>query len=179
MSGLHYLGKERLTMSDNKKEALEESLKGYKEKVPQFDKSTLTWDKNFIFIGRTQRGYEIEYDANLQWGCKPTDSLLLSLAGCLAIDMVMFLKKMRVDLAEYKIDMVGERNPVPPQYYKKIAMHLHIAGKNLDSGKIDRAISLSQKKYCSVYHSLRSDLKVEITYTLEDKEPAPKEDDLR
>ena len=69
------------------------SLKGYKEKVPITEKATLEWDKELIFIGRTQRGYEIEFDANLQWGCKPTDALVLSLAACTATDVVMFLKK--------------------------------------------------------------------------------------
>ncbi|MGO9614062.1 MAG: OsmC family protein [Dissulfurispiraceae bacterium] len=159
-------------MNEYEKETLETSLKGYKEKIVPINKATLTWDKDLIFIGRSQQGYEIEFDANVQWGCKPTDSLLLSLAGCMGIDVVMFLQKMRVLLADFKMEIVGERNPTPPQYYKKIDMVLHLAGKNLDSKKVDRAISLSQEKYCSVYNSLRKDMEVNVTYFLEDKEPS-------
>ncbi|HMK44875.1 MAG TPA: OsmC family protein [Dissulfurispiraceae bacterium] len=155
-------------------EQLSSSLQGYKQKINPVNKATLEWDKELIFIGRTQQGYEIEFDANVQWGCKPTDALLLSLAGCMGIDVVMFLQKMRVELAGFKIAITGERNPDPPQYYKKIDLALQIAGKNLDPNKIDRAVKLSHEKYCSVYNSLRKDMEVSVTYILEEKEPQPK-----
>lgn len=158
-------------MSDQNNEQLEGSLKGYKEKINPHVKATLKWERELIFTGRTQEGYEIEYDAHVQWGCKPTDSLLLSLAGCMGIDVVMFLQKMRVELADFRITLVAERNPTPPQYFRKIDCVLHIAGKNIDPRKVDRAVSLSQEKYCSVYNSLRKDMEVNVTYTLEDKEP--------
>ncbi|MCL5238506.1 MAG: OsmC family protein [Nitrospirae bacterium] len=156
----------------SEKDSLEGSLAGYKEKISPIDKATLTWDRELIFVGRTRQGYEIEFDAHVQWGCKPTDALLLSLAGCMGIDMVMFLQKMRVEIANFKIDIVGERNPTPPQYYKAVEMVLNIAGKNLDPKKVERAISLSHEKYCSVYNSLRPDMDVKVRYILEEKEPS-------
>ncbi len=156
----------------SEKDSLEGSLAGYKEKISPVDKATLTWDRELIFVGRTRQGYEIEFDAHVQWGCKPTDALLLSLAGCMGIDMVMFLQKMRAEIANFKIDIVGERNPTPPQYYKAVEMVLNIAGKNLDPKKVERAISLSHEKYCSVYNSLRPDMDVKVRYILEEKEPS-------
>lgn len=152
------------------KQSLIDSLKGYKEKVPTIEKATLEWNKELIFIGRTQRGYEIEFDANLQWGCKPTDALVLGLAGCTAIDVFMFLQKMHVEISGFKIDIVAERNPTPPQYYKAIEMILNIFGKKLDPKKVERAVSLSHEKYCSVYHSLRKDMIVKISYVLKEDE---------
>lgn len=146
---------------------LEESLEGYKSKIQQVNKATLTWDKDLIFIGRTTRGYEVEYDAQQQWGCSPTETLLLSVAGCMGIDMVSFLKKMKCEIKSYKMDVVGERNPKPPQYYTSIEMIITVTGSGLTAKKIERAISLSQEKYCSVYHSLRKDLKVKVEYTFE------------
>jgi putative redox protein len=145
---------------------LKESLTGYKEKVAPITKGTLTWDKELIFVGRTQRGYEIEFDAEIQWGCAPTESLLLSLAACMGIDAVSFLQKMRANLASFKIDITGERNPTPPQYYKAIEMVLHISGERITQKQVERAVALSQEKYCSVYHSLRKDLKVSVKYIL-------------
>jgi putative redox protein len=79
-------------------------------------------------------------------------------------------------LAAFKIDIMGERNPTPPQFYKAIEMVLNIAGKDLDPKKIERAISLSHEKYCSVYNSLRKDMEVKVRYILEDKEPEEKSD---
>ena len=155
-------------MSESKEiKELEESLDAYKSKVSQVNKATLTWDKDLVFVGRTNRGYEVEYDAQQQWGCSPTETLLLSVAGCMGIDMVSFLKKMKVEIKSYKMDIMGERNPTPPQYYTSIEMIIAVAGAGLTAKKIERAISLSQEKYCSVYHSLRKDLEVKVDYVIE------------
>jgi putative redox protein len=156
-------------MADDKNLIPEESLKGYKEKINPSVKVNLTWDKELIFLGRTQEGYEMEFDAYVQWGCKPTDSLLLSLAGCMGIDMMMFLQKMKMNISKFKIEMVGERNPTPPQYFKSVEMVIHMVGSNLNKKKIDHAISLSREKYCSVYNSLRKDLELGVRYFLEEE----------
>jgi len=157
-------------MPSQEKDSLEESLTGYKEKIVPVTKVMLNWDKELIFVGTTPQGYEMEFDAQAQWGCKPTEALLLSLAGCMSIDVVAMLKKMRVQLASFKVELTGERNPTPPQYFKAIEMVFYIAGKDLNPDKIERAISLSRAKYCSVYNSLRKDLEIKMRYVLEDKE---------
>lgn len=151
------------------KDELKESLTGYKEKVAPVTKGTLTWERELIFLGRTQRGYEIDFDAEIQWGCAPTESLLLSLAGCMGIDVVFFLRKMKAELKNFKIEIMGERNPTPPQYYKAIEMILNISGEDITPKQIEKAIALSQEKYCSVYHSLRKDLKVSVKYILNEE----------
>ncbi len=150
-------------------EKLDESLTGYKEKIPPFNKGTLTWEKELIFHGRTQRGEEIDYDAAFQWGCSPTETLLMSVAGCLAIDVVSFVQKMRATVTKFWIDYSGERNLTPPQYYKSMELIIHIEGQDITPKKMDRAISLSQEKYCSVYHSLRKDIKVAVKYLINEE----------
>ncbi len=151
----------------NEIKELEESLEVYKSKVSQVNKATLTWDKDLVFVGRTNRGYELEFDAQQQWGCSPTESLLLSVAGCMGIDMVSFLKKMKVEIKSYKMDIVGERNPTPPQYYTSMEMIISVTGAGLTAKKLERAISLSHDKYCSVYHTLRKDMKMKVDFTFE------------
>ena len=149
---------------------VEIDLQGYKEKAKTDMKGFLFWEKDLLFKGTTQSGYEIEFDAAVQWGCMPTEALLLSVAGCMGIDVVSFLTKMKAEITKFKIDIDGDRNPVPPQYYKEITMHLHITGRNIKEKQVERAVSLSQEKYCSVYHSLRKDLVVKVGYTLTDVE---------
>jgi putative redox protein len=148
---------------------LEGSLKDYKSKVETVSKATLVWDKELIFLGRTQRGYEVDFDADKQWGCSPTETLLLSVAGCMGIDCVVFLQKMRVQLTAFKVDISGARRSEPPQYYTSFDIKLHISGKNLSERKILKAIALSQNKYCSVYHSLRSDVRMNVEYALNEE----------
>ncbi|MBI4699497.1 MAG: OsmC family protein, partial [Nitrospirae bacterium] len=102
-------------------------------------------------------------------GCFPTDTFIMSVAGCMAIDVVTFLKKMKVEITSFEIETTGERNPVPPQYFKAIDMVIHISGKGVTSNKLDRAISLSREKYCSVYHSLRKDMDVRVRYVIKEE----------
>jgi len=153
-------------MSEKEVENLEESLDEYKKEILEVNKGFLEWDKDLIFNVRTQMGYEIEYDANLQWGCAPTETLLTSVAGCMAIDVFYFLKKMRADIKSFKIDFTGIRKPDPPQYYKSIDLVIKIEGEGITPKKMDRAISLSHDKYCSVYNALRKDIEVTTTYKL-------------
>lgn len=144
----------------------DKSLTGYKEKVAPVMKARLFWEKDLVFKGMTSTGYEIDFDAKVEWGCMPTESLLLSLAGCMAIDTVSFLRKMRVNIKNFRIETTAERNPAPPQYFKKINMTLHIEGSELDEKKVKKAVALSHEKYCSVYHSLRKDLVVKVDWVL-------------
>ncbi len=154
---------------DSSVTGLEESLEGegYKGKVANTSRGILTWEKDLVFTARI-RGYAIDFDADAKEGCIPTDSLLMSLPGCLAIDVVLFLKKMKVEITRFDIETVGERNPVPPKYFKAIHMKISIAGKGITPKKLDRAISLSQEKYCSVHHSLRKDMDIKVSYVIEE-----------
>jgi putative redox protein len=155
-------------MEEKITENLEESLEGYKKEILEVNKGSLVWEKDLIFTARTQMGYEVEFDANLQWGCSPTETLLMSVAGCMAIDVFYFLKKMRAEMSSFKIDFSGTRKPDPPQFYTSILIDIQVAGTGLTSKKLDRAIALSHDKYCSVYNALRSDIEVKVTYQIQE-----------
>jgi putative redox protein len=142
-------------------------LKGYKEEILPVNKGRVTLQRDLYFTGTTQRGYEVEYDVRYEEGCSPTETLLLSLAGCLSIDIVHVLRKMRCQIARYEMTVEGTRNLAPPQYYRSFAMVVHISGEGVTPAKIERAISLSREKYCSVYHSLRQDIEINIEYRIE------------
>jgi len=159
-------------MVSDEKDDMKEELQGYKAKITPSTKATLTWSRDLVFVGTTPQGYEVDFDADAQWGCKPTEAMLMSLGGCMAIDIVSILKKMRMDISRLRIDITGERNPDPPQYFKAVEMILHLAGQNLNSRRIERAIALSREKYCSVYNSLRPDLNLKVLYVLEETESA-------
>jgi len=141
-------------------------LKDYKKTINPVTRGTVTWKEGLLFEARTQVGYEFEMDGHVQWGCAPVESLLLSLAGCMGIDTVSFLQKMRVDLSLFKVEIAGERRPEPPQHYTSLEITLHAAGSGLTEQKMARAVALSHEKYCSVYHSLRDDLEVKLAYVI-------------
>ncbi len=158
-------------MAEQQNNDVKTTLEGYKNFVPPPVKTSLVWNRELRFTGSTPQGYDIDFDSDGQWGCKPTEALLLSLAGCMAIDIVMILKKMRVRLAGFRMELTAERNPSPPQYFRAVEMVLHIAGRDVDPRKVDRAVALSQSTYCSVYNSLRQDTTITVRTVIEDRDP--------
>ncbi len=153
-------------MDENKTQSVEPELKEYKKEILPVNKGRLNLERDLYFIGTTQRGYEVEFDVKYEEGCSPTETFLLSIAGCLSIDIVHILRRMRCEISKYEVEVEGARNLTPPQYYTSVDMMIHISGEGITQKKIDRAIALSRDKYCSVYHSLRKDIEVNVMYEI-------------
>ena len=118
------------------------------------------WLADSRFRVQSSLGVETVFDGDGEAGLSPMENLLGSLATCMGIDVVMILQKMRTDLRGLKISITGERNPQPPKFYRKIDFAFTVTG-NIPQEKVERAISLSFDKYCSVFHTLRKDLVVD------------------
>jgi putative redox protein len=153
--------------SDEREQLMDPELSAYKDQILPVNKSRLTLQRDLYFVGTTQRGYEVEYDVRYEEGCSPTETFLLSIAGCISIDVVHILRKMRCEITHYEMSAEGTRNLTPPQYYTSVDLMIHLSGKGITPKKIDRAIDLSLNKYCSVYHSLRKDMAVNIKYQID------------
>ena len=83
----------------------------------------------------------------------------------MAMDVVHMLKKGRHDLRGLKADLKGERAPDDPRRFTSIELAYTITG-SVPIEAIERAIQLSREKYCSVWHSMRQDIKFDVTYTV-------------
>lgn len=119
------------------------------------------------FEGGPPRGPQVVLDGDGATGPSPMDGLLLSVAGCMAIDVLMILEKGRVTVRDLSIHVEGDRQPEPPRYFNAVRMTYRIEGPTEDDrGKVDRAVELSRDRYCSVLHSLRPDLALEIQVEL-------------
>jgi putative redox protein len=107
----------------------------------------------------------IPIDGDGTAGPSPMEMLLLSLGGCMAIDIRVILERSRVNFGSLELDLVGERRETEPRSYEVIRMHLRLAGPaERDRAKVERAIRLSEEKYCSVYHTLRPDLQIRTSF---------------
>lgn len=93
--------------------------------------------------------------------------LLLSLAGCMGIDIVDIAKKMRVSIEGLDLRLEGDRAVEPPRRYTRIRILCDARGvSEEDRPKLQRAVDLSSEKYCSVLHSLRPDIPIETELRL-------------
>ncbi len=77
----------------------------------------------------------------------------------MSIDVLMILQKGRVTVNSLETRVEAERAPEPPKYFTRVRLTFVLDGPSPEErSKVDRAIELSGEKYCSVLHSLRSDL---------------------
>lgn len=124
----------------------------------------LRWSgRGDLFHGRGAADLEIPLDGDSENGPSPTEALLMSLAGCMGVDVRMILEKSRVPLEALEVEVEGERAPEPPRRFTRIRLVYRVRGPGEEHGeKLQRAIDLSRDKYCSVLHTLREDLDLEI-----------------
>jgi putative redox protein len=125
---------------------------------------TLTWQQDLRFTGGEPGRAQITIDGDNEAGPGPMVSLLLAAAACTGSDVVVILRKMRVDFTRLVIEAKGQRRETDPRRYVAIHLDYQIGGRELDPAKVRRAIDLSLEKYCSVFHSLAPD--IAVTYAL-------------
>lgn len=112
--------------------------------------------------------FEVSMDANKEFGgtdsgMNPKELLLSSLAGCTGMDVVSILKKMKASFATFTIKVAAEKSTEEPIVFTKI--HIDYIFKGLqDRTKAEKAVTLSQEKYCGISAMLRK--AAEVTWSI-------------
>jgi putative redox protein len=122
----------------------------------------LTWRSDLLFDA-TSGETRTPVDGHSKAAPSPMQLVAIGLAGCMAIDVVDILRKGRHDLRGLRAQFTGQRAGEPPKRYEEITLHYVITG-DVPAQAIDRAIALSREKYCSVWHSMRQDIALTVTY---------------
>lgn len=130
------------------------------------------WVDGFKMIATDFRKHSIVLDipekvGGENTGIAPGRLLLISIAGCSAVDIVLLLKKFRQQLTGLEVFVKGEqRKEEYPYYFKKILLKYVVKGKNLDEEQVKRAIRLSIEKYCSVRATIGDKTEVNTCYEI-------------
>ncbi|MDX1645513.1 MAG: OsmC family protein [Longimicrobiales bacterium] len=115
------------------------------------------------FHGGPDGGVHVGVDSDGERGQTPMESLLMALAGCMAVDVLMILEKSRVVVEALEVEAVGRRADAPPRRYESIELVYRLRGPTGEERpKVDRAIELSRDRYCSVLHTLADDTILDI-----------------
>ena len=120
-----------------------------------------------VFQGVRGDAPPITVDGNSAEGPSPTETLLMSLAACMAIDVREILEKGRVPISDLVVEVDGDRAGEPPRRFTALRISVWVSGPDeADRPKVERAARLSHEKYCSVFHTFRRDLDVRLTTSL-------------
>ena len=113
----------------------------------------ITWvgERQFVGVDSSKHSVVIsaQDEANAT-GMKPSDLLLVALAGCSAMDVIGILRKKRLDVQGFEINVKGEQDEDPPWTFRRIELEYVVSGRGIKEKAVADAIRLSKDKYCSV-----------------------------
>jgi putative redox protein len=125
---------------------------------------TLAWDHALEFTGEAGK-HEVGMDGASYSAPSPMQLLALSLAGCMAIDVVHILTRGHHALTGLSTTFVAERAPEEPHRFTRIELRFAVA-TSATAEQVQRALDLSRDKYCSVWNSLRQDIEFTVSFEL-------------
>ena len=120
----------------------------------------LEWKGEFRFEARAEET-RILVDGDQQAGPAPVSLLLESIGACAAIDVVDILQKGRQEFRRLAVEVGADRRTETPRSVKKLYLKFRLEGP-VDEPRVRRAVDLSLEKYCSVFHTLRMDINVDV-----------------
>lgn len=117
-------------------------------------KARVKWVQDVMFVGESGSGHSVVMDGapdagGRNLGFRPMEMLLLGLAGCSAFDVVLILKRGRENVTDCVVEVDGDRAETDPKVFTNVRMRYTVTGRNLDRNKVERAVKLSEEKYCS------------------------------
>ena len=125
----------------------------------------MKWIENASFVAETQSSHAIVMDGAPEGGGRnigprPMETVLAGTGGCTAYDVVSILRKGRQQISDCVVEIEAERASDDPKVFTRIHFHFVISGESVDPAKVERAIDLSAKKYCSASIMLAKTAKI-------------------
>jgi putative redox protein len=134
-------------------------------------KASVTLDRGLIFSGNAGGGFSVKMDASPtvggdDSGFRPMQLLLVSLGGCTAMDVLSILRKKRQDVTGFEVQLDARQAEEHPRIFTHINISYIIRGRGIRSGAVERAIELSETKYCPAQAILAKSATIEHIYEI-------------
>lgn len=141
------------------------------------DSARVRWAGKRQFIGTDEAGHSVVMDARSEYkgegsGVRPVELVLHGLAGCTGMDVISILEKKRQDVRGIEIVITGEqRVDEYPKIYSRIHVEYVVTGYGVDTKAVERAIELSETKYCAVGGMLSDQVDLSTSYRVVEADP--------
>jgi putative redox protein len=114
----------------------------------------ISWVDGALFVAEGGSGHTITMDGAPDIGgrnlaSRPMEVVLIGMGGCTAIDVVSMLRKQRQDIEGVEVSLVAERAEDHPKVFTSVKLVYTVRGRKLNKALVERAVSLSDEKYCS------------------------------
>ncbi len=133
--------------------------------------ATITLQQDMHFIALPDSGVAVHIDSKpaegvQRQGASPMELLMISLAGCTAMDVVSILRKKRQNVTGFQILIHGDRSDDHPKVFTEFQLEYVVRGVAVDPEAVERAIQLSVENYCSVHAMLHKAATIRTSYTI-------------
>ncbi len=125
------------------------------------------------FVGQADSGHAVVMDTTVAGGgldsaVRPSELLLIGLAGCTGMDVISILRKKRQPVTGLEVVVHAEQAPDHPKRFTAMTVEYRVSGAGVDPAAVRRAIELSEATYCSVGTTLKIPVSVTSTFTMVD-----------
>ncbi|RDV27400.1 OsmC family protein [Alteromonas aestuariivivens] len=128
-------------------------------------KSNVVWEKDLTFSASTETGFNTIMDGEGK-ALSPMEAVLNSVGACSSIDIVDILKKGRFTLTKCECVLEAKRAENPPRVFTDIHAHYKVQGEGLTEKAVQRAVTLSAEKYCSVMLMLQKSVNITTSFEI-------------
>lgn len=137
------------------------------------ENASVTLAGGLHFVGGID-GFRVDLDAEESVGgqgagAQPLRLLLLGMAGCTAMDVISVLRKKRQEVSHLEVEARGTRVDEHPRVYDRIEVVYRVRGREVDSKAVERAIELSETRYCPVIAMIGEVTELTSRYEIEEE----------
>jgi len=100
-------------------------------------------------------------------GYKPLELFLISFGTCVSGTIIPLLRRFKKSIDKYFVDIVGIRRNEHPTSFEKIIISILIYSKDVEDTDLEKAIKMSEDKYCPIWSMIKNNVEVEIKYKIE------------
>ena len=134
-------------------------------------KANVVQVKGISFIGKAATNHWVAMDGPADFkgsdaGTRPKELILIGLGGCTGADVASMLSKMKAPVSRFEIDIDAESAEEHPKVFTKIHLTYKFWGEGVKEDNLEKAITLSQDKYCSVSAMLKKAVEITHSYKL-------------
>ena len=131
----------------------------------------VTLDHGMTFVGKADTGFKVNMSSAKssggdEDGFRPMELLLVGLGGCTAMDVISILRKKREDVTGLELVLDADRSGGHPSVFTNIRINYIVSGHEVSPKAVERAIELSESRYCPAMAMLSESANIELAYEI-------------
>jgi putative redox protein len=128
------------------------------------------WKNKMSFDGTSDSGFTLPLGTTPDVGgdsdgFRPIELIAIGIAGCTAMDVISILQKKRQEVTGFEVIVNAKRAPDHPKVFTHLTIEYVICGKNILKEAVERAVELSETKYCPAITMFKKIVPMELKIT--------------